>query len=83
MQNQPKSIRQSMIPVTGVGTLWANIFNTLSRVYGQTLSPNPLSAIFGIPPDTNLSGALKRALALATGSQTHPAQVEAKLSSFT
>ena len=49
-----------------LGAFWENIFQTLSQAYGQTILPNPLSAIFGIPPDGNLSGSLKQALAFTT-----------------
>ncbi|CAI5671647.1 unnamed protein product [Oreochromis niloticus] len=49
-----------------LSAFWRNIFDTLSQAYGQTVPPNPLSAIFGIPPDSNLSGPLKQALAFTT-----------------
>uniref|UniRef100_A0A669DKG7 Reverse transcriptase domain-containing protein n=1 Tax=Oreochromis niloticus TaxID=8128 RepID=A0A669DKG7_ORENI len=49
-----------------LSAFWRVIFDTLSQAYGQTVPPNPLSAIFGIPPDLNLSGPLKQALAFTT-----------------
>ena len=45
---------------------WQNIFDTLGGAYGKTIPPNPISAIFGAPPDIGLSAVTKRALAFST-----------------
>lgn len=47
-------------------TFWMNFFDTLSRAYEHTISPNPLSAIFGISPDADLPVVLERALAFTS-----------------
>lgn len=49
-----------------LSAFWRDVFNTLTQAYGQTIVPNALSAIFGIPPNTNISGPLKCALAFTT-----------------
>lgn len=47
-------------------TFWMNFFDTMSRAYGHSIPPNPLSAIFGISPDAALPVALRRALAFTS-----------------
>ena len=37
-----------------------------SQAYGVALDPNPLSAIFGVPPEAGLPLAMQRALAFTT-----------------
>lgn len=45
---------------------WGDIFKLLSQAYNQAIHPNPLSAIFGIPLDPDLSRSLKQVLAFST-----------------
>ena len=47
-------------------TFWQNIFNTISGAYGQTVLPNPISAIFGSPSDIDLPAVVKRVLSFST-----------------
>ena len=42
-----------------LAAFWRSAFDVISRAYGQTIPPNPLSAIFGTPPNTNLSVAVE------------------------
>lgn len=45
---------------------WAEIFNTLSEAYEFYVAPNPISAIFGVSPSSDLPKALKRAISFTT-----------------
>ena len=47
-------------------TFWTEVFDSISRAYGLVIDPNPLSAIFGVPPDNGQPVVMKRALAFTT-----------------
>lgn len=48
-------------------TFWSDIFNTFTKIYGETVNPNPLTAIFGIsPPSCPLSRNARDVIAFTT-----------------
>uniref|UniRef100_A0A3P9JW43 Reverse transcriptase domain-containing protein n=1 Tax=Oryzias latipes TaxID=8090 RepID=A0A3P9JW43_ORYLA len=49
-----------------IAALWTDVFDTLTRAYRYTVTPNPMSAIFGLPPTSDTPSALKRAVAFTT-----------------
>lgn len=49
-----------------LAAFWQSIFDTIGSAYNHALSPNPMSAVFGSPPDTKPPFAIRRALTFTT-----------------
>ncbi len=49
-----------------ISNLLSNVFNTLGKALHIVLSPNPLTAVFGVPPYTTYSSPIAQVVAFTT-----------------
>ena len=47
-------------------TFWSAVFNSLGEVLGETIDPDPLTGIFGVPSVPNMSNPARRIIAFTT-----------------
>lgn len=47
-------------------TFWSDIFGTIEQAYNTKINPNPMTALFGLPPSENMPITIRRVIAFTT-----------------
>ena len=64
--NAPATLSHMFFSCQAIAPFWSSIFNTMSQMCGQDMSPNPMAAIFGVVPrELPLPSGQSRAVAFA------------------
>lgn len=53
-KGQPADYMHMFWSCPNLGTFWVNIFDAYSRIFQTDIAPNPICALFGFTPETNL-----------------------------